>query len=85
MELQKAERLVRDRFWVFHTKLVEEYPEYRPLFDYVVYNAQEAGVLWEVLEFAQYHLDSFGGGDAEDLSVHSFVEALEYGFSEWVK
>jgi hypothetical protein len=87
MTVEKAERLVRDRFWKFHNKLVEEFPEYRSIFDQIVTEAQQYGLLWEVLEFADIDLgviaDSKGG--ANNLLATDYLEALEYGYSEWIK
>lgn len=86
MDKITSEELIRFRFWNFHSKLVEEYPEYRLLFDTIVSNAQDNGLLWEVLEFAQLYLEA----DIEmygmyNLNVSNYIEALEYGYSEWVK
>lgn len=86
MPPEKAERLIRDRFWNFHSKLVDEYPEYKIMFDYIVFESQEQGLLWEVLEFAQYHLDSdIETQGLENITTDNYLKALEYGYSEWIK
>lgn len=85
MSSEKAERLIRDRFWSFHSKLVEGFPRYKLRFDYIVSESQDKGVLWEVLEFAQYHLEAdIKIHGFENISTSNYATALEYGYLEWV-
>jgi hypothetical protein len=85
MPSEKAERLIRDRFWNFHSKLVKDFPPYKVRFDHIVSESQDRGVLWEVLEFAQYHLEAdieiYG---FENISTSHYSAALEYGYLEWI-
>jgi hypothetical protein len=85
MPSEKAERLIRDRFWNFHSKLVEDFPRYKLRFDHIVSESQDRGVLWEVLEFAQYHLEAdIEIHGFENISTSHYSAALEYGYLEWV-
>jgi hypothetical protein len=86
MDKLKAETLIRNRFWNFHSKLVEDFPQYRLRFDYIVSESQDRGVLWEVLEFAQYHLEAdIEIVGFENISTSNYATALEYGYLEWIK
>ena len=86
MNKRKAERLIEYRFWNFHSKLVEEHPQYRLMFDKIVSDAQDNGLLWEVLELAQYHLDSDIDLKGENnITIDNNLEAIEYSYSQWVK
>jgi hypothetical protein len=85
MNKRKAERLIEYRFWNFHSKLVEEYPQHRLRFDHIVSESQDRGVLWEVLEFAQYHLEAdIEIHGLENISTSHYSAALEYGYLEWI-
>lgn len=85
MNKRKAERLIEYRFWNFHSKLVEEHPQYRLMFDKIVSDAQDNGLLWEVLELAQYHLEAdIKIHGFENISTSNYATALEYGYLEWV-
>jgi hypothetical protein len=84
MTPEKAVNNLHKWFWIFKHKLVDDFPEYRTAFDYIVSNADEHGVLYEVMEFADIYLEEKRGG-LNDLIVTDYLEALEYGYNEWVK
>lgn len=87
MTVEASEKLIRKWFWTFGEKLTEEYPEYKPTFEYIVSNSHDNGLLWEVLEFAYRHLevDSELKGGMDNLIVTDYLNALEYGYNEWIK
>lgn len=84
MTKSQAEQEIRERFWKYYSKLT---PEYQGFFDTVVSDAQDHGILWEVLEFAEHHLTFVAEkkGSKLLLEVNDYIEALQYGYSEWVK
>ena len=56
MTQQTAESNLHEWFWLFKHKLVDDYPEFSETFDYMVGNANDRGLLYEVMEFAYRHL-----------------------------
>lgn len=86
MNKHQAEKIIEYRFWNFHLNLVEKFPKYRIRFDHIVSESQNRGVLWEVLEFAQYHLEAdIKIHGFENISTSNYATALEYGYLEWVE
>jgi hypothetical protein len=87
MTKELSEQKIRKWFWTFAHKLTDDYPEYKPTFEYIVSNANDYGLLWEVLEFANRHLevDAELKGGMSNLMVYDYLTALEYGYNEWVK
>jgi hypothetical protein len=87
MTKELSEETIRLRFWTFADKLTNEYPEYKPTFEYIISDSHDNGLLWEVLEFAYRHLevDSELKGGMENLGVYDYLTALEYGYNEWIK
>jgi hypothetical protein len=87
MTQEKAVSNLHNWFWTFKHKLVDDFPEYHTTFDYIVGNSDSYGLLYEVMEFAFRYLEieanSKGGED--NLIVTDYVQALEYGYNEWVK
>lgn len=67
--------------------MVDEFSEYQITFDYIVNNSFENNVLYEVMEFSYLHLeidaDKKGGWD--NLIITDYLNAIEYGYTEWVK
>jgi hypothetical protein len=84
MTQEKAVNNLHKWFWKFKHKLVDDFPEYHKTFDYIVANSDENSVLYEVMEFANIYLEEKKGG-LSDLTVIDYLEALEYGYNEWVK
>ena len=86
MTKEVAESNLQKWFWEFKYKLVDEFPEYHGTFDYIVGNSDENGVLYEVMEFSYLHLeidaDKKGGWD--NLIITDYLNAIEYGYMEWV-
>jgi len=87
MTQEKAENKLYNWFWTFKHKLVDDFPEYRKNFDYMVSNSNEHSLLYEVMEFAYRYLEIEGGnkGGIDNLMVTDYLEALEYGYNEWIK
>lgn len=81
MTQSQAEEQIRKRFWKFHNELI---PEYQEFFDTVISDAHAHGALWEVLEFAEHHL-TFTVEKKGLLVTRDYIEALQYGYSEWIK
>jgi hypothetical protein len=87
MTKEIAENNLHEWFWLFKHKLVDDYPEYSKTFDYMIGNANDNGVLYEVMEFAYRHLQvdtELKGGD-DNLMITDYLKALDYGYDEWVK
>lgn len=84
MTQEETENKLHSWFWKFKHKLVDDFPEYRTAFDYMVGNANDYGLLYEVMEFANMYLEEKKGG-LNDLIVTDYLEALEYGYNEWIK
>lgn len=87
MKQQIAEKNLQTWFWTFKEKMVDEYPEYHRTFDYIVKNADSNGVLFECMEFAYRYLEVESelkvGWD--NLNISDYINAIEYGYMEWVK
>jgi hypothetical protein len=84
---QTAVNNLHEWFWLFKHKLVDDYPEYSKTFDFIIGNADSVGVLYEVMEFAYRHLEvemELKNGE-DNLTVTDYLEALDYGYDEWVK
>lgn len=54
----KDQKLIKKRFNIFKTKLVDENPEYRKSFDKIISDAYDNNALWELLESAEKNLKS---------------------------
>jgi len=87
MTKEVAESNLQKWFWMFKEKMVDECPEYHGTFDYVVSNSDENEVLYEVMEFAYRHLevDSELKGGWDNLIIADYLNAIDYGYMEWVK
>jgi hypothetical protein len=87
MTKEIAENNLHKWFWLFKHKLVDDYPEYSKTFDYMIGNADENGVLYEVMEFSYRHLqvDTVLKGGEDNLMITDYLKALDYGYDEWVK
>jgi len=87
MTKEIAENNLHKWFWLFKHKLVDDYPEYSKTFDYMIGNADENGVLYEVMEFAYRYLqvDTVLKGGEDNLMITDYLKALDYGYDEWVK
>lgn len=86
MTQEVAENNLEKWFWMFKHKLVDEYPEYSGNFDYVVGSADSKGVLYECMEFANRFLEveSELKGGIDNLFIRDYVDAIDYGYTEWV-
>jgi hypothetical protein len=87
MTKEIAENNLHKWFWLFKHKLVDDYPEYSKTFDYMIGNADENGVLYEVMEFAYRYLqvDTVLKDGEDNLMITDYLKALDYGYDEWVK
>ena len=87
MTKEIAENNLHKWFWLFKHKLIDDYPEYSKTFDYMIGNADENGVLYEVMEFAYRYLqvDTVLKGGEDNLMITDYLKALDYGYDEWVK
>jgi hypothetical protein len=87
MTKEIAENNLHKWFWLFKHKLIDDYPEYSKIFDYIVGNANDNGVLYEVMEFAYRYLqvDTELKGGEDNLMITDYLKALDYGYDEWVK
>ena len=86
MTKEVAESKLQTWFWMFKYKMVDEYPEYQKTFDYIVGNSDDKGVLYEVMEFANRFLEvesELKGGE-EYLTITDYLQAMDYGYNEWV-
>jgi len=86
MTQEVAQTNLEKWFWEFKHKLVDEFPEYHGTFDYIVGNSDENEVLYEVMEFAYRYLevDSELKGGWDNLIITDYLNAIEYGYMEWV-
>jgi len=87
MTKEVAENNLSKWFWDFKYKMVDEYPEYHCTFDYIVGNSDDNGVLYEVMEFANRFLEvetELKGGE-EYITITDYLNAIEYGYMEWVE
>ena len=53
----------------------------------MVSNANDSGLLYEVMEFAYRHLQveaALEGGE-DNLTITDYLKALDYGYDEWIK
>lgn len=87
MTQEKAVSNLHKWFWTFKHKLVDDFPEYHTLFDYIVGNSDSNGLLYEVMEFAFRYLEieTENKGGENNLTVTDYIQALEYGYNEWIK
>lgn len=87
MTKEVAQSNLEKWFWDFKYKMVDEYPEYQKTFDYIVGNSDDKGVLYEVMEFANRFLEveSELKGGFDNLSITDYLQAIDYGYTEWVK
>lgn len=87
MTQEKAVSNLHKWFWTFKNKLVNDFPEYRMTFDYIVGKSNDEGLLYEVMEFAFLHLEVEADkkGGENNLIVTDYIQALEYGYNEWIK
>lgn len=53
----KEQKLIKKRFDIFKSKLVDENPEYRKSFDKIISEAYDNNNLWELLEGAEKNLN----------------------------
>lgn len=87
MTKEVAQSNLEKWFWDFKYKMVDEYPEYQKTFDYIVGNSDDNGVLYEVMEFANRFLEvesELKGGE-EYLTITDYLQAIDYGYMEWVQ
>lgn len=87
MTKEVAQSNLEKWFWDFKYKMVDEYPEYQKTFDYIVGNSDDNGVLYEVMEFANRFLEvesELKGGE-EYLTITDYLQAIDYGYIEWVQ
>ena len=83
---RQAEGQIKKLFWKFQNKLVNEYPDQRPFFDNIVWEAYNSNVLWEVLNVADEHLAKIEKKKGpKNIEKKDFVDALLHGYSERVK
>lgn len=75
----KEQKLIKKRFNIFKSKLVDENPEYRTSFDKIISEAYDNNQLWELLENAEKNLKSIIEKKAgiNNLSVSDYYNALE--------
>jgi hypothetical protein len=87
MTKEVAESNLQKWFWMFKEKMVDEFQEYHRTFDYIVSNSDENGVLYEVMEFSNRYLEveSELKGGWDNLIITDYLDAIEYGYMEWVK
>lgn len=53
----KEQKLIKKRFNIFKSKLVDENPEYRKSFDKIISEAYDNNNLWDLLERAEQNLN----------------------------
>jgi hypothetical protein len=87
MTQEVAQTNLEKWFWEFKHKMVDEFSEYQITFDYIVNNSFENNVLYEVMEFSYLHLeiDADKKGGWGNLIITDYLNAIEYGYMEWVK
>jgi hypothetical protein len=86
MTKEIAEKNIKKWFWEFKYKLVDDLPEYHNIFDNMISSSNRDGVLYEVLEFAYRYLeiDALNKGGMNNLMGVDYLEALDYGYNEWI-
>lgn len=74
----KNQKLIKKRFNIFKTKLVDENPEYRKSFDKIISDAYDSNTLWELLESAEKNLNLIiiSKAGVNNLSVSDYYRAL---------
>ena len=87
MTQEVAESKLLTWFWMFENKMCKEFPEYSGTFDYIVEKSYDNGVLYEVMEFANRFLEveSELKGGWDNLFITDYLNAIDYGYMEWVK
>lgn len=74
-------------FWTFKHKLVDDFPEYRITFDYLITDANQNNLLYKMFETAYEELESVGvsKGGLNNLILTDYIKSLEYGYNKWLK
>jgi hypothetical protein len=80
-----AKKNIEVWFTTFKEKLVDDFSEYRIMFDYLITFANEDGVLYNVLEtsYAELEGKALTKGGFDNLIVTDYIKSLEHGFKTW--
>lgn len=73
-----AQKLIKNRFNIFKSKLVDENPEYRKHFDKIISEAYDNNNLWDLLERAEQNLNLIilSKAGVNNLTVSDYYRAL---------
>jgi hypothetical protein len=82
-----AKKNIEKWFQTFKEKLVDDFPEYRLTFDFLISDAYEKDLLYNVFETAYDNLIQIGAfkGGADNLRCSDYLKALENAYNKWVK
>jgi hypothetical protein len=74
----REQNLIKKRFNIFKSKLVDENPEYRKSFDKIISDAYDNNSLWDLLENADKNLKSIIKKKAgiNNLIISDYYKAL---------
>lgn len=87
MEQQTAKQNIEKWFWTFKGKLVDDFSEYRITFDYLISEANDSGLLYNMLETSYNDLEvkATKKGGFGNLIVTDYIKSIEFGFNTWIK
>jgi len=81
-----AKQNIEKWFLVFKEKLVDDFTEYRITFDYLIREANDNGLLYNMFETSYQELENVATtkGGFDNLIVTDYIKSFEYGFNKWI-
>ena len=86
-ELLEAKQNLEKWFYIFKEKLVDDYPEYRITFDYIITDTNEKDLLYRTFEAAFIRLEEIAKikGGRNNLFIRDYLDSLEFGYNLYTK
>lgn len=84
---EEAKQNLEKWFSIFKEKLVDDYPEYRITFDYLISDANDKNLLYYVFKIAFLKLTIIGErkGGMNNLFVRDYLDSLEFSYNCFIK
>jgi hypothetical protein len=81
-----AKENIEKWFLVFKEKLVDDFTEYRITFDYLISEANDNGLLYNMFETSYQELENVATtkGGFDNLILTDYIKSFEYGFNKWI-